>query len=41
MNKEIYEPTLLEIIRFNAEDIVTTSPPEYEDDETQFMPNKP
>ena len=25
MNKEIYEPTLLEVIRFDTEDVIATS----------------
>ena len=33
MNKEMYERTVLEIIRFQTEDVIMTSgPDEYEDD---------
>ena len=28
MNKESYEPIELEVIRFDTEDVITTSPPE-------------
>ena len=35
MNKEIYDRTELEIIRFQAEDVITKSG--YEDDETELI----
>ena len=41
MNKEKYERTDLEIIKFQTEDVIMTSDPEYEDDELPFVPNKP
>ena len=34
MNKEKYEHTDLEVIRFQTEDVITTSQILYEDDET-------
>ena len=44
MKKEKYERAELEIIQFQIEDVITTSDPMekfYEDDELQFVPNKP
>ena len=37
MDKKLYEPVELEIIRFETEDIITDSP---EDDETGLINNK-
>ena len=37
MYKEKYERTELEILMFQTEDVITTSGPEYEDDETELM----
>ena len=34
MKKEKYERTELEIIQFQSEDVIMTSIPEYEEDET-------
>ena len=34
MDREKYEPAELEIIKFQTEDIITTSSIDYEDDET-------
>lgn len=44
VKKEKYERAELEIIQFQTEDVITTSDPMekfYEDDELQFVPNKP
>ena len=38
MNKEIYEQTELEIIKFSTGDVITTSIG-YEDDETSRIPS--
>ena len=38
MNKEAYERTELEIIKFQTEDVITTSGIPYEDDETSRIP---
>ncbi len=38
MNKESYERTDLEIIKFQTEDVITTSVIPYEDDETSRIP---
>ena len=38
MNKEAYERTELEIIKFQTGDIITTSGIPYEDDETSRIP---
>lgn len=40
MQKEIYEITELEIIKFYTEDVITTSGIKYEDDETSFVPGR-
>ena len=32
MKREIYEPTLLEVIAFQSEDVITTSGEEYEEE---------
>lgn len=40
MNKEAYERSELEIIKFQTEDVICTSM-DYEDDELPFVPNKP
>ena len=37
MNKEIYEPTELEIIQFQTGDVICTSTLTYEDDETELI----
>ena len=37
MQKETYEITELEIIKFYTEDVITTSGIKYEDDETSFV----
>ena len=39
MMKEKYERTELEIIRFLTEDVIMTSGPEYEEDETPLIPH--
>lgn len=40
MNKESYERTELEIIKFQTEDVIMTSGIEYEDDELPLTPNR-
>lgn len=40
MQKEIYESTELEIIKFQTEDVIMTSGIDYEDDELPFVPNR-
>ena len=37
MIKESYERTELEIIKFQTEDVITTSSIDYEDDETSLI----
>ena len=37
MDREKYEPAELEIIKFQTEDIITTSSIDYEDDETSLI----
>lgn len=41
MEKDIYERTDLEIIKFQTEDVISTSSIDYEDDELPFVPNRP
>ena len=41
MEKDIYERTYLEIIKFQTEDVISTSSIDYEDDELPFVPNRP
>lgn len=38
MNKEKYERSELEIIKFQTEDVIMTSGPDCEDDELPFVP---
>lgn len=38
MNKEKYDRTELEIIKFQTADVIMTSNPESEDDELPFVP---
>ena len=40
MEKDIYERTDLEIIKFQTEDVIMTSGIDYEDDELPFVPNR-
>ena len=40
MKKEKYERTELEIIKFQTEDVIMTSFPEYEFDELPLSPNR-
>ncbi len=40
MEKEKYERTELEVIKFQTEDVITSSL-RYEEDELPFVPNKP
>lgn len=40
MEKDIYERTDLEIIRFQTEDVILTSGIDYEEDELPFVPNR-
>lgn len=40
MEKDIYERTDLEIIKFQTEDVILTSGIDYEDDELPFVPNR-
>ena len=40
MKKEKYERTELEVIKFQTEDVIMTSGPEYEDDELPLTPNR-
>ena len=39
MNKEKYDRTELEIIKFQTQDVIMTSGSDYEDDELPFVPN--
>lgn len=39
MNKEKYDRTELEIIKFQTQDVIMTSGLDYEDDELPFVPN--
>ena len=41
MEKDIYERTDLEIIKFQTEDVILTSGIDYEEDELTFVPNRP
>ena len=41
MEKDIYERTDLEIIKFQTEDVIFTSGIDYEEDELPFVPNRP
>ena len=40
MEKDIYERTDLEIIKFHTEDVILTSGIDYEEDELPFVPNR-
>ena len=40
MEKDIYERTYLEIIKFQTEDVILTSGIDYEEDELPFVPNQ-
>lgn len=40
MEKDIYERTDLEIIKFQTEDVILTSGIDYEEDELPFVPNR-
>lgn len=40
MEKEKYEHIELEIIKFQTDDVITTSGIDYEEDELPFVPNK-
>ncbi len=40
MEKDIYERTDLEIIKFQTEDVIMTSGIDYEEDELPFVPNR-